>query len=148
MTCCILWVLEENAAIIIRPGALENISSKANPISFSDRVNPSCSTFVLSEKSASTPFLPYQANLCRSVTLPSMGVWSNLKSPEWITVPIGVFIASPTPSAMLCVTRRYSILNAPSFVMLPGLTLLNLVFLCRSNSFNFSLIRPKVSFVP
>jgi len=47
----------------------------------SDIVYPGLSTLVLSAKSTVTPFFPSSANLVKSVTLPSIGVKSILKSP-------------------------------------------------------------------
>ena len=44
---------------------------------------------------------------------PSGGVRSILKSPEWITTPAGVSIASATQSTRLCVTRIGVILKMP-----------------------------------
>ena len=44
--------------------------------------------------------------MAKSDSLPSTGVWSNLKSPVWTIVPTGVRNAMPMASGMECPTRK------------------------------------------
>ena len=47
-----------------------------------------------------TPSAPSLARIAKSDSLPSTGVWSNLKSPVWTTVPTGVRRAIPIASGI------------------------------------------------
>ena len=58
----------------------------------SEGVCPGTSALVESLSKHSTPLAPCSASFCRSKCSPSTGVWSILKSPEWIIVPMGVWI--------------------------------------------------------
>ena len=60
--------------------------------------------------------------MARSVSWPSTGVWSSLKSPVWITTPSGVVMARAQPSTMEWATRRNSTLKQPSSTVSRGLT--------------------------
>ena len=68
------YMLEENSATTSFPCVLVNSSSNASMTSISGPVNPRRSMFVLSPKSARTPFDPSSANRCRSKCSPSIGV--------------------------------------------------------------------------
>ena len=59
-------MLDENVATTSLPSVLVKISSNASMTSISGPVKPLRSTFVLSEKSASTPWAPSSAKRCRS----------------------------------------------------------------------------------
>ena len=58
------------------------------------------SAFVESTKNKSTPSAPNLANVSRSVTLPSNGILSILKSPVCRTTPAGVLIATASESGI------------------------------------------------
>ena len=49
----------------------------------------------------------------KSVSLPSTGVWSNLKSPVWTTVPTGVRRAMPIASGIEWPIRNGTTVNGP-----------------------------------
>jgi hypothetical protein len=55
---------------------------------------------VVSVTSASTPVVGDARELGHVEQRPSTGVWSNLKSPVWTTVPAGVRIASANESGI------------------------------------------------
>ena len=55
------------------------------------------------------------------MTSPSMGVESILKSPVWTTVPIRVWMAKATASAMEWFTWMNSTVNLPARTRLAGL---------------------------
>ena len=86
-------MFEAKVAMITRPGALLMIPLNAWPTTCSLGVYPGASARVLSDTSASTPCAPNLASMAKSAVFPSAGVWSNLKSPVWITVPTGEWIA-------------------------------------------------------
>ena len=67
-----------------------------------------------SASSASTPSRPNWPNRARSMTSPSMGVESILKSPVWTIVPIRVWMAKATESAMEWFTWMNSTWNLPA----------------------------------
>ena len=95
------------------------IVSKVFPTVFSDIVNPGLIALVESHMSASTPFLPNSANLARSIVSPYTGVKSTLKSPVWITVPAGEWMASAHASAMLWFVLMNSTLKSPRLMFWP-----------------------------
>ena len=74
----------------------------------SEGVIPGRSALVESLIRASTPFSPCSARRARSKNSPSTGVWSILKSPEWMTTPAGVLIAIEKLSAIEWVLRMNS----------------------------------------
>ena len=51
--------------------------------------------------------------MAKSDSLPSTGVWSNLKSPVWTIVPTGVRRAMPIASGIEWPIRKGMTLNAP-----------------------------------
>ena len=76
-------------------------------------VIPSLCEFVLSLNRHKTPFSPYSANLFKSVTYPSIGVWSILKSPVWMIVPASVVIAKDEASMIEWVMCIHSTFMSP-----------------------------------
>ena len=64
--------------------------------------------------------MPSSASRAKSVGTLSTGVWSNLKSPVWMTSPTGVCIAMPVASGMLWHTWKNSAVNAPKVNVSPG----------------------------
>ena len=81
------------ATIILLPFPFANNSSRPTPTVFSDIVNPGFSALVLSASIKRTPFLLNSQILCISITSPSIGVKSILKSPVWYIIPWSVCIA-------------------------------------------------------
>ena len=81
------------------------------------------------------------------MTSPSMGVESILKSPVWTIVPIRVWMAKATESAMEWFTWMNSTWNFPARTVCPGSTVMSFVELTSPCSCNFSLISPAVNFV-
>ncbi len=61
------------------------------------------------------------------MTSPSMGVESILKSPVWTTVPMWVWMAKATESAMEWFTWMNSTVNLPALTLLPGSQVMSLV---------------------
>ncbi len=70
---------------------------------------------------ADTPSSPSLARMWKSDSLPSTGVWSNLKSPVWTTVPTGVRRAMPIASGMECPIRKGTTVNGPIVQLVAGL---------------------------
>ena len=58
--------------------------------------------------------------IAKSDSLPSTGVWSNLKSPVWTMVPTGVRRAMPIASGMEWPTRNGITVNGPIWISSPG----------------------------
>ena len=56
----------------------------------------------------------------KSESLPSTGVWSNLKSPVWTTVPTGVRRAMPIASGIEWPIRKGTTVNGPIGSSSPG----------------------------
>jgi hypothetical protein len=56
----------------------------------------------------------------KSESLPSTGVWSNLKSPVWTIVPTGVRSAIPIASGIECPIRNGTTVNGPMGTTSPG----------------------------
>ena len=75
-------MLLANDEIIIRR-VLYNLNnvSRVDDITRSEGVNPALSAFVESEHNNKTPLSPSSAKAPKSVTRPSIGVLSSLKSP-------------------------------------------------------------------
>ena len=67
-----------------------------------------------------TPSAPSLARIAKSDSLPSTGVWSNLKSPVWTIVPTGVLRAMPIASGIEWPTRNGTTRNGPMSVSSPG----------------------------
>ena len=78
------------------------------------------------------------------MTSPSMGVESILKSPVWTTVPIFVWMAKATESAMEWFTWMNSTVNLPARTLLPASTVMSFVDFTNWCSSSFSLMRPAV----
>ena len=57
----------------------------------------------------------------KSDSLPSTGVWSNLKSPVWTTIPTGVRSAMPIASGIEWPMRNGTAVNGPICSSSPGL---------------------------
>ena len=73
MKYLILYMLDENVAMIKRFSVFAKISFIESTTTLSDGVYPGLSTFVLSQIRTSTPSCPNCANLARSILLPSNG---------------------------------------------------------------------------
>ena len=78
------------------------------------------------------------------MTSPSMGVESILKSPVWTTVPMRVWMAKATESAMEWFTWMNSTWNLPAFTVWPASTVTSLVLSSSRCSWSFSLMSPAV----
>src|SRR5256885_1311970 len=118
------------------------------PMVRSDGVKPSRSAFVLSDISSITPWLPKCESRAMSVGLPSTGVWSILKSPEWITMPTGVWMASAVVSGMLCATWMNSTLKGPSSTTSPAVISRKSTCSASLCSRSLFLMKPRVSRLP
>ena len=67
-----------------------------------------------------TPSSPSLARIAKSDSLPSTGVWSNLKSPVWTMVPTGVRRAMPIASGIEWPIRNGMTVNGPISISSPG----------------------------
>ena len=67
-----------------------------------------------------TPSAPSLARIAKSDSLPSTGVWSNLKSPVWTTTPTGVRRAIPIASGIEWPIRNATTPNGPIWSSSPG----------------------------
>ena len=99
---------------MIRWAALENTSSSTGAMSRSDRTMPGTSALVESASSRSTPSPPSRANPARSVSRPSSGSWSILKSPVCSTTPAGVLMATAIASGIEWFTAKNSRSKGPN----------------------------------
>ncbi len=90
----------------------------------SDGVKPGTSALVLSASSSLTPILPNPAKAPRSVVVPSIGVGSSLKSPEWTISPSSVSNTTPVACGTLWATATRAKRNGPCSIHSPGLTAL------------------------
>ncbi len=91
-TCCIRWMCEAKVVTITRPGCGgEDCRRSSVPtVRSGGRCTPGTSAFVESASSTWTPSVAEAGEgAARSVRPSSIGVWSNLKSPVWTTVPTG-----------------------------------------------------------
>ncbi len=102
--------------------ALRNTPSSTGPMSRSGVTKPGTSALVESDSSRSTPSAPSRAKPPRSVSRPSSGSWSILKSPVCSTRPASVRIATASASGMEWLTAKNSVLNGPSCSVCPSLT--------------------------
>ena len=68
-----------------------------------------------------TPSAPSLAMIAKSDSLPSTGVWSNLKSPVWTIVPTGVRRAMPIASGIEWPTRNGIAVNGPICELVAGI---------------------------
>ncbi len=105
---------------MIRPFDRWKIAVNASPTMRSESVCPGRSALVESESMHSTPSSPIRASRAKSAGLPSIGVWSNLKSPVWKIVPTGVRTAiehAPETEWLMCTNSASS---DPNFTRSPG----------------------------
>ena len=130
---------------MIRSSHPWNWRLKVAPTVFSEGVKPGRSTLVESASSARTPSFPSSPKRARSMTSPSMGVESILKSPVWTMVPMWVWMAKATESAMEWFTWMNSTVNLPARTLLPGSTVMSLVLFTSPCSSSFSLMSPAVN---
>ena len=91
-----------------RPGALAMTSATTRPTSRSDGMKPGTSALVESASSRSTPSSPSREKPGRSVSRPSSGVWSILKSPVCSTVCSPTWMATASASGMEWLTAKNS----------------------------------------
>ena len=134
-------------ATMTRPVASRNWLLKVAPMFFSDMVTPLRSTLVLSHSRQVTPFSPRRARVPRSVTSPSTGVKSILKSPEWTIRPPGQEMARAQEPLIEWLTWMNSTVNAPSFTTSRGFTVFRTMPFTRCSRSLMS-IRASVSLVP
>ena len=97
-----------------RPVEVRTTSSSTGPISRSGVTKPGTSAFVESDSSRSMPSRPSRAKPPRSVSRPSSGSWSILKSPVCSTIPACVRIATASASGIEWLTAKNSSPNGPS----------------------------------
>ncbi|MNW53944.1 hypothetical protein D3C74_315250 [compost metagenome] len=107
---------------MIRLSDAPNTLSRTGPISTSGVTKPGTSALVESTMNRSTPFSPRRANARRSVTRPSSGSWSILKSPVCRTVPAPVVTATASASGIEWLTATNSQLNGPNATVSSSLT--------------------------
>ena len=101
---------------------LAKISSITGAMSRSGVTTPGTSALVESAISRSTPSVPSRANPARSVSLPSSGSWSILKSPVCRTRPAGVRMATASASGIEWLTARNSQSKGPNEAWFPSAT--------------------------
>ncbi len=82
-------------------------------------VKPGTSALVESTRKRSTPSSPSRAKARRSVSRPSSGSWSILKSPVCSSVPAGVRIATASASGIEWLTATNSQSKRPELLALP-----------------------------
>ncbi|HST96764.1 MAG TPA: ribonuclease J [Geodermatophilus sp.] len=88
----------------------------------SEVTNPGISALVESASSRSMPPTPSRANAPRSVSTPSSGSWSILKSPVCTTTPAGVCTATASASGIEWLTEMNSQWNGPTRWSSPAAT--------------------------
>ena len=113
--CWMRWMwLAKQAVTIRRPACAWNRSNRTLPTDVSDREWPCWSALVESDSSSRTPSFWAMAPMTpRSVSRPSTGVRSSLKSPVCRIVPCGVWNAVANPWGTECVTGMNSQSNGP-----------------------------------
>ena len=119
-----MWL--ENAATKTRPGAFLMTWRMSRPTAASDGVKPGRVALVESESRRSTPEDPNLLMAWKLGRWPSMGVWSNLKSPVCMTVPAGVDMNTPKAAGIECVIEKNVMVKAPSVMVEPSFTSRNL----------------------
>ena len=119
-----MWLAKQ--ATTTSPRASRMMSYSTGPTSRSLPEEPRSSAFVESASSTWTPRSASAPIPWRSVTRPSIGVGSSLKSPVCSSTPLGRSTATATPSGIECVTRWKRIVNGPLVTCEPG------VISCRS----------------
>ena len=140
------WMWLAKLAMMTRPLAWEMICSKVLPTSASDGVKFGFVALVESLIMRSTPVSEKRARAPKSVVMPSMGVWSSLKSPVCRTLPAGLWMNRPTAPGMEWFTAKKSTVKQPSLTSSPGLISMSLAFFTRCSA-NLPSMRPSVSFV-
>ncbi len=131
---------------MIRCAALAKTSSRTGAMSRSERTMPGTSALVESESSRSTPSPPSRANPARSVSRPSSGSWSILKSPVCSTMPAGVLIATAIASGIEWFTAKNSRSKGPNVCVVPSFT--SIASGVRRCSVSLDFIRARVSLDP
>ena len=121
-TCCTRCTWEEKQATMIRRSACRNTLSIAEEMSRSGVVKPGTSALVESVRKRSMPSSPSRANARRSVSRPSRGSWSILKSPVCSSVPPEVRTATASASGIEWLTATNSQSKTPSFSRSPSRT--------------------------
>ena len=107
-TCCTRCTWEEKQATMIRRSRVPNTWSSAGPMSRSGVVKPGHLGVGRVDEERSTPSSPSRAKPRRSVSRPSSGSWSILKSPVCSTVPAGVRMATASASGIEWLTATNS----------------------------------------
>ena len=107
---------------MIRCWVLPNISFSTGEMSRSLVTMPGTSALVESDMSRSTPADPSRAKPPRSVSRPSSGSWSILKSPVCSTTPAGVVMATAMASGIEWLTAKNSSSNGPNDSRPPSAT--------------------------
>ena len=114
------WLLKQ--ATMMRRSACRKTLSMAGAISSSGVVKPGTSAFVESVRKRSTPSSPSRAKARRSVSRPSSGSWSILKSPVCSRVPASVRTKTASASGIEWLTATNSRSKTPSRSRWPSLT--------------------------
>ena len=99
---------------MIRCCVLAKISLRTGEMARSLVTMPGTSALVESDISRSTPSDPRRAKPPRSVSRPSSGSWSILKSPVCSTTPAGVVRATARASGIEWLTAKNSRSNGPN----------------------------------
>src|SRR5919199_1231350 len=145
-TCCTLCTCEAKLATMMRRLACANTRSSTGAISRSEIVKPGTSALVESTMNRSTPASPSRANARRSVSRPSSGSWSILKSPVCSTVPAEVRTATARASGIEWLTATNSHSNGPNRSTCPSRTAS--VYGVIRCSFSFASTKARVSWEP
>ena len=134
--------------IILLSAYCEKILRRELPTVLTDGVNPARSALVDSQSKSSTPPFPISPILVRSIIFPSIGETSSLKSPEWKTIPTGVFTAIAQASAIEWFTCINSALKTPRLITSPASTVYSSGSYPGEFSSSFPSIIPRESRVP
>ena len=145
-TCCTRCTWLEKQATMMRCWAPVKTSASTGAMSRSLVTMPGTSALVESDISRSTPSVPSRANPPRSVSRPSSGSWSILKSPVCRTTADGVRMATASASGMEWFTARNSSPKGPNDWRVPAAT--STVAGVSRCSASLLLTRPRVSFEP
>ena len=105
---------------MIRWVAVAKMSASTGAMSRSGVTIPGTSALVESDMSRSMPSPPSRAIPPRSVSRPSSGNWSILKSPVCRTMPARVRMATASASGIEWLTARNSQLNGPNDCRVPA----------------------------
>ena len=107
---------------MIRCPAAANTSASTGAMSRSLVTMPGTSALVESAISRSTPVAPSRAKPPRSVSRPSSGSWSILKSPVCSTTPARVLMPTASASGIEWLTAKNSSSNGPNRCVVPAAT--------------------------